>query len=74
MLGLAQVQVKPLVDFGVQISSPNLSPDGKTLAFDSCDANFTCAIYLRPIEGGVSHPLVDRDDKAAMQGDGIPPS
>jgi Tol biopolymer transport system component len=54
----AQVQVEPLVDFGIESSDPNLSPDGKTLVFESCDASYTCAIYLRPMEGGQPHLFV----------------
>jgi Tol biopolymer transport system component len=49
----AQVRLRTIVELDGETSSPSLSPDGKTLAFEWCKVDhLSCAIYTRPLEGG----------------------
>ena len=63
-----QIQIKPLLDdivgkWGTP-NSPSLSPDGKTLAFHWCGANYTqCGIYTRPVAGGLMKLLINNDNR-----------
>ncbi len=51
--------VTPLLNLPGETSSPNLSPDGTTLAFNWCKQDFMdCGIYGRPFAGGEVHLLV----------------
>lgn len=50
----AQVTVEPLFgDLRGSIENPNLSPDGKTLAFTWRTGEWELGIYTRPVAGGV---------------------
>jgi len=49
-----------------QTSEPNLSPDGKTLAFDWCKPDYSCGIYTRPLAGGEIEVLAGKDVKKSM--------
>jgi Tol biopolymer transport system component len=57
----AQIRVEILAELDSQTSNPSLSPDGKTLAFEWCKPDYSCAIYTRPIQGGEPKLLVPRD-------------
>ena len=49
----AQVRLRTIVELDGETSSPSLSPDGKTLAFEWCKVDhLSCAIYTRLLEGG----------------------
>lgn len=67
---VAQTQIKPsLDDLGGEVSSFDLSPDGKTLAFDWCGGpNFECRIYTRPVAGGPMKLVVSRGDGEGFVG------
>jgi Tol biopolymer transport system component len=65
--GAAQIRVAPLLELEGETSEPNISPDGKTLAFDWCKPDYSCGIYTRPFAGGEVRLLTGRDSK-----DGLP--
>ena len=62
----AQVQIRPLLSVDGETSEPNLSPDGKTLAFDWCKPDYSCGIYTRPLAGVDIELLAGKDVKESM--------
>jgi Tol biopolymer transport system component len=59
----AQIQVKPLLELDGETSEPNLSPDGKTLIFEWCKPDYSCAICTRSIAGGPVVLFAGRDSR-----------
>ncbi len=59
----SQVHVDVLAQLESETCDPSLSPDGKTLAFDWCKPDYTCAIYTRPLAGGDPQLLLGEDDR-----------
>ena len=55
----AQVRLQPILEVAGETSSPSLSPDGKTLAFEWSTSGNPDGIYTRPLEGGEPKLLVE---------------
>ena len=58
----AAQNIKVVADSALSVSSPARSPDGRTLAFEWQQPDYSLGIYLRPFSGGQAIPfVVDRD-------------
>lgn len=59
----SQLRIDPLVSVKGQTSSPHLSPDGKSLAYEWCTPDYHCGVYIRPLAGGRASLVADGRDR-----------
>lgn len=64
-VGFGQATITPVIDLPREASEASLSPDGKTIAFNWCNADFDCGIYTRPLAGGIVRYLAGKDREGA---------
>src|SRR5580692_355917 len=60
-LACGQIRVAPLVELEGNPNAANLSPDGKTLAFNWCKPGGACGLYTRPLKSGEARLLAGKD-------------
>lgn len=66
---MAQVRVEPLKDIPPDAKAPSLSPDGKTLAYEWCDPDYSCALYTREFHGQDVRLFAEKDDEDGFPGE-----
>ena len=65
-IACGQIKITPVVAPRGNATGANLSPDGKTLAFQWCKPGGVCGVYTRPLAGGEPRLLAGKDSKARL--------